>query len=47
MKHNCSVTYEEAIQYINRFDSGLKLNCLQTKKVKGGRALLPVEKEMR
>lgn len=47
MKHNCSATYEEAIQYMTRFDSGLKLNCLQTKKVKGGRALLPVEKEMR
>lgn len=35
-----------AVKYMLKFDSGLKMPCLQSKRVSGGRVLLPVEKEI-
>lgn len=47
MKHNENVSRETAIEYMKKFDSGLQLECLQSKKVNGGRALLPIMKEIK
>ena len=47
MLHNETVSRETAIEYMKRFDKGLKLECLQSKKIEGGRALLPIEKEIK
>ena len=47
MKHGQEVTKEQAIQLMNKFDSKLSLECLQSKIVKGGRALIPVLKEIK
>lgn len=47
MKHDQKVTYEEALKLINMFDKGLELDCLQSKKVEGGRALIPVKKQIK
>lgn len=46
MMHNRSCCQNEGKFYINAFDSGLSLECLQSKKVTGGRALLPISKEI-
>lgn len=47
MKHTEEVNYTEAIELINKFSKGLQLECLQSKKINGGRALLPVIKEIK
>lgn len=47
MLHSKEVSEEEAIKLMNKFDKGLELSCLQSKKVKGGRALLPIKKEIK
>ena len=47
MKHGQQLTRLEAITLLNRFDSGLQLECLQSKKVNGGRALIPIKKEIK
>ena len=47
MFHAQNVTYEKAFELMQDFDKGLKLVCLQSKKVSGGRALIPVEKEIK
>lgn len=44
MHHNEVVDEKTALQFIDKFDSGLTLSCLQSKKVTGGRALIPVAK---
>ena len=47
MEHGMEVSFQEAKELMKRFDKGLALNCLQSKKVEGGRALIPVLKEMK
>lgn len=47
MLHNLQVDKESAIKYINKFNTGLELDCLQSKVVSGGRALIPVKKEIK
>lgn len=47
MEHGMEVDEKTAIELMNKFDKGLTLDCLQSKKVKGGRALIPVTKEMK
>lgn len=47
MLHNENVSRETALEYMKKFDSGLELECLQSKKVEGGRALLPIKKEIK
>lgn len=44
MKHDTCISYDEAIELMNLFDKGLELNCLQSKKTTGGRALINVRK---
>lgn len=46
MKHGEKVSPNEAISLMNAFDVGLELECLQSKIVTGGRALLPVNKKI-
>lgn len=41
------VNKKQAIERIRRFDTGLELSCLQSKIVDGGRALIPVLKEIK
>ena len=47
MKHKQQVNIKECIELMNKFDINLELECLQSKKVKGGRALIPVKKEIK
>lgn len=47
MYHGQPVSNQKARLLIDKFDVGLKLECLQSKKVKGGRALLKVWKEIK
>lgn len=47
LKNGQNVTYEEALELMKRFDSGLELSCLQSKKVEGGRALIPIKKQIK
>lgn len=47
LAHNTEITYENAIKNMNLFDSGLKLHCLQSKKVSGGRILQDTLKEIK
>ena len=47
MHHNQKVTKEQAIELMHKFDKGLALNCLQSKVVTGGRALIPILKEIK
>lgn len=47
MLHNENVSHETALEYMKNFDSGLELECLQSKKIEGGRALLPIKKEIK
>lgn len=47
MYHDQEVSSDKARLLINQFDKGLKLECLQSQKVKGGRALLRVLKEIK
>lgn len=44
--HGQQVSTQKARLLITKFDKGLKIECLQSKKVKGGRALLKVWKEI-
>ena len=46
MKHNQPVSRSEAIILMNKFDSGITFTDLQSKVVKGGRALIPIEKKL-
>lgn len=47
MKHGAKCTKDEALQVMTMFDTGLTLDCLQSKIVVGGRALLNVKKEIK
>lgn len=47
LKHNLKVKRGRAIYLMKKFDKGLKIECLQSKVVKGGRALLPILKEIK
>lgn len=47
MKNGEAVSLKEAYNLINKFDKGLSLSCLQSQIVEGGRALLPVLKEIK
>lgn len=47
LKHKQSVTYDKALELMNTFDKGLSIECLQSKLVEGGRALLKVKKEIK
>ena len=47
LKHAQEVTKKEAIELMQRFDINLELECLQSKKVQGGRALIPIKKEIK
>lgn len=47
MQHGLEVDYSTAYTLMTKFDKGLELSCLQSVKVKGGRALLPVKKEIK
>lgn len=44
LMHTKEVEKEEAIKLFKMFDTGLELECLQSKVVSGGRALIPVKK---
>ena len=47
MLHTKRVCRKKALRQIRRFDKGLNVKCLQSKLVKGGRAILPVVKEIK
>lgn len=47
MYHCKNVTKDFAIELMNMFDKGLELSCLQSKLVEGGRALIPVKKQIK
>lgn len=47
MQHGLEVTEEQAIELMTKFDTGLELSCLQSKKIEGGRALIPIKKEIK
>lgn len=47
LKNEQEVSYDEAVALLNKFDKGLKLKCLQSHIVEGGRALIEVEKEIK
>lgn len=47
MYHCKDVSREFAIELMNMFDKGLELSCLQSKLVEGGRALIPVKKQIK
>lgn len=47
MWHAKDVSKEFAIELMNKFDKGLELSCLQSKLVEGGRALIPVKKQIK
>lgn len=47
MQHGKEVSYNEALKLMKEFDAGLELECLQSKKVEGGRALIPVKKQIK
>lgn len=47
MYHGKEVEEDKAMEIMNMFDKGLTLECLQSKVVEGGRALIPVLKEMK
>lgn len=47
LKSGQQVSYEEAIEILNKFEPGLEIDCLQSKVVNGGRALLNVKKEIK
>lgn len=47
LHHGQEVSEHEAILIMRRFESGLALDCLQSKKVSGGRALLNIKKEIK
>lgn len=47
MHHKSKVGYEIALQTMHEFTKGLALDCLQSKIVEGGRALLKVKKEIK
>ena len=44
--HGYFCNEKTAVKYMLKFDSGLTMPCLQSKRVSGGRVLLPVEKEI-
>jgi len=44
--HGQEVDNDKALELIKKFDKGLSIECLQSLKVKGGRALLKVRKEI-
>lgn len=47
MHHTRRMNKDEAIHYMNLFDTGLELECLQSKVVVGGRALIPIKKKIK
>lgn len=47
LKDGEKVSYDEAKQLLTMFDKGLALNCLQSHLAIGGRALIPVKKEIK
>lgn len=47
MMHGKHISKRTARRLLNEFSPGLSLSCLQSKLVKGGRALIPVEKEIK
>ncbi len=47
MFHCQDVSKEFAIELMNKFDKGLELSCLQSQLVEGGRALIPVKKQIK
>lgn len=47
MYHAKEISKEFAIELMNKFDKGLELSCLQSKLVEGGRALIPVMKQIK
>lgn len=47
MYHCQDVSKELAIELMNKFEKGLELNCLQSKLVEGGRALVCVKKQIK
>lgn len=47
MYHCKDVSRDFAIELMNMFDKGLELSCLQSKLVEGGRALIPVKKQIK
>lgn len=44
--HGKHMPEAEALDFIQRFDKGLTIRCLQSKKVRGGRALLEIDKQI-
>lgn len=47
LKNGQEVFYSDAMELLIKFDKGLKLKCLQSHIVEGGRALIEVEKEIK
>lgn len=47
MKNEEPVSQKQAINLINKFSTGLELSCLQSQVVEGGRALLPILKQIK
>lgn len=47
MQHGEIVTRERAIELMHMFDAGLSLDCLQSTKTVGGRALIAIRKEIK
>ena len=47
MMHGLPVSSRKAISLMKKFDTGLALSCLQSKKIEGGRALIPIKKEIK
>lgn len=47
LKHGQVVDEQEALRLLNKFDKGFAVDCLQSKVVSGGRALLNVKKEIK
>lgn len=45
--HNYFCTPDKAKEIIDKFDYGFSIDCLQSKKISGGRALIPVKKEIK
>lgn len=47
LEHGKEVSYKKAKELMQMFSPGLELDCLQSKVVEGGRALIPVKKQIK